>query len=224
MTVFPQVPRCSPFVPVHTIKRERERARRRRETAPLTHGMARTPERAAVGSGIDERRAARSTLVTMILGTYREMPGLSLSLDQAARLFGLRETTCRVVLRDLVDAGRLCRSPDGHYRAYVGAPHEELFYQLAFVDAIARAHNRSYHVSPRQEADVHRARRRSRSALRQHAARAVRRRQRRTRRGDAVFDSRPELRRSRAQRSADGHRHRRTQPPGDRRRAGAAAS
>jgi DNA-binding IclR family transcriptional regulator len=53
----------------------------------------------------------------MIVGTYREMPGLSLSLNQAARLFGLRETTCRVVLRDLVDAGLLRRTRDGHYRA-----------------------------------------------------------------------------------------------------------
>jgi hypothetical protein len=53
----------------------------------------------------------------MIVGTYREMPGLSLDLNQAARLFGLRETTCRVVIDDLVNDGRLCRSPDGQYRA-----------------------------------------------------------------------------------------------------------
>jgi hypothetical protein len=53
----------------------------------------------------------------MIMGTYREMPGLLLNLDQAARLFGLREATCRVVLNDLVSDGRLCRSPNGHYRA-----------------------------------------------------------------------------------------------------------
>jgi hypothetical protein len=53
----------------------------------------------------------------MIVGTYLEMPGLSLSLNEATRFFGLRDTTCRVVLSDLVNDGRLYRSPDGHYRA-----------------------------------------------------------------------------------------------------------
>jgi hypothetical protein len=53
----------------------------------------------------------------MIMGTYREMPGLSLDLNQASRLFGLRESTCRVVLNDLVSDGRLCRSSLEHYRA-----------------------------------------------------------------------------------------------------------
>jgi hypothetical protein len=53
----------------------------------------------------------------MIVATYQEMPGLSLNLTQAARLFGLRETTCEVVFHDLVRDGRLRRSPDGYYRA-----------------------------------------------------------------------------------------------------------
>jgi DNA-binding IclR family transcriptional regulator len=56
-------------------------------------------------------------LVTMIEATYREMPGLTLSLNQAARLFGLRERTCHVLLDDLVRDGRLRRAADGHYRA-----------------------------------------------------------------------------------------------------------
>ena len=60
---------------------------------------------------------SRRHLVTLILGTYAEMPGLSLPLHQAARLFGLRETTCRVVLEDLVGEGRICRSADGLYHA-----------------------------------------------------------------------------------------------------------
>jgi hypothetical protein len=51
----------------------------------------------------------------MITGTYREMPGLSLDLPQAALLFGLRPTTCRVVLDDLVRGGRLRRATDGQY-------------------------------------------------------------------------------------------------------------
>jgi hypothetical protein len=75
---------------------------------------------------VDRRRSARGTptgepsrsdLVTMIEATYREMPGLGVHLNQAARLFGLRDRTCEVVLDDLVRDGRLRRSADGQYRA-----------------------------------------------------------------------------------------------------------
>lgn len=59
---------------------------------------------------------SRSDLVNLILGTYAEMPGMSLHLPQAARLFGLREATCSVVLDDLVRGGRLRRSREGQYR------------------------------------------------------------------------------------------------------------
>ena len=45
------------------------------------------------------------------------MPGLILHLKQAARLFGLRETTCRIVLEELVRQGRLRRALDGQYLA-----------------------------------------------------------------------------------------------------------
>ena len=57
----------------------------------------------------------RKSLEAMIRGTYREMPGLSLSVPQAARLFGLREQTCRIVLDDLVGAGVLRRRAEGQY-------------------------------------------------------------------------------------------------------------
>jgi hypothetical protein len=63
---------------------------------------------------------SRSQLVALIRGTYREMPGLSLHLRQAARLFGLRERTCLVVLTDLVNNGQLRQSSDGQYRAARG--------------------------------------------------------------------------------------------------------
>ena len=59
----------------------------------------------------------RAQLIALILGSYAEMPGLSLHLDQARRLFGLREATCHVVLSDLVRDGRLRQSEDGQYRA-----------------------------------------------------------------------------------------------------------
>jgi hypothetical protein len=52
---------------------------------------------------------------------YREMPGLSLSLAQAARFFALRERICRIVLDDLVHAGRLRRGGAGPYAGPEGA-------------------------------------------------------------------------------------------------------
>jgi hypothetical protein len=57
----------------------------------------------------------RRHLEALILGTYREMPGLTLHLPQAARLFGVRANTCQVVLDALVREGRLRQSPDGQY-------------------------------------------------------------------------------------------------------------
>ena len=57
----------------------------------------------------------RAELVAMVLGTYREMPGLCLHLNQAARLFGVRAITCEVLFNDLVALGRLRRSHDGQY-------------------------------------------------------------------------------------------------------------
>lgn len=66
-------------------------------------------DRAAAGE------PSRSYIESMIAGMYSEMPGLRLHLEQAARLFGLHRGTCRVVLDDLVSAGRLRRSNDGQY-------------------------------------------------------------------------------------------------------------
>lgn len=63
----------------------------------------------------DGAEPARAELVAMVLGTFREMPGLSLHLNQAARLFGVDPTTCQVLLDDLVALGRLRRAHDGQY-------------------------------------------------------------------------------------------------------------
>lgn len=51
----------------------------------------------------------------MILGSYAEMPGLRLSVEQAARLFALTAATCREVLDALVQQGRLRRDAQDHY-------------------------------------------------------------------------------------------------------------
>jgi hypothetical protein len=85
---------------------------------PYREPATRVPlERRRSHRGSIEGEPPRPQLVRMIEASYREMPGLSLHLRQAARLFGLREATCRVVLEDLVRKGRLRRSADGQYLA-----------------------------------------------------------------------------------------------------------
>ena len=66
--------------------------------------------------GTTQAEPSRSHLVSMIVGAYREMPGLSLHLPQAARLFGIKPVACRVVLDHLVEDGKLRRTPDGQYK------------------------------------------------------------------------------------------------------------
>jgi DNA-binding GntR family transcriptional regulator len=56
-----------------------------------------------------------SALGERIRGDYREMPGLSLSPDQARRLWGLDERTCREALTALVESGFLRRTPKGTF-------------------------------------------------------------------------------------------------------------
>jgi len=80
------------------------------------HSRPAAPDRRSRVRGTPEGEPTRTQLVSTILGTFCEMPGLSLQLDQAARLFGLRRMTCDVVLGDLVAEGRLRRAGDGQYR------------------------------------------------------------------------------------------------------------
>jgi len=72
-------------------------------------------ERRQVQRGAPSFEPAREHLVSLILGAYQEMPGLILHLKQAARLFGVHEVTCRVVMEELVRRGRLRQSSDGQY-------------------------------------------------------------------------------------------------------------
>jgi DNA-binding IclR family transcriptional regulator len=53
------------------------------------------------------------TVSQRVLAEFEEMPGMRLSLPQAARLFGLSEESCRVVLDVLVDAAYLRQTPCG---------------------------------------------------------------------------------------------------------------
>jgi len=62
-----------------------------------------------------------NALHARIRGEFQEMPGLSLTLAQAARLFGLTEAECSRVLDQLAGAGVLCLRPDGRYAAKLTA-------------------------------------------------------------------------------------------------------
>jgi hypothetical protein len=52
-----------------------------------------------------------------IVAEYREMPGLSLTVAQAGRLFGLASDQCITVLQALVAQRRLRRRDDRYFAA-----------------------------------------------------------------------------------------------------------
>jgi hypothetical protein len=54
-----------------------------------------------------------AALIDRILGDYNEMPGLALTLEQARRLWGCDEATCRMAVDLLVARGALHWSRDG---------------------------------------------------------------------------------------------------------------
>jgi hypothetical protein len=58
---------------------------------------------------------AGSDLLSRARGEYLEMPGLSLTLDQAQRLWALDRGTCSLVLSNLVRAGFLRQRHDGSF-------------------------------------------------------------------------------------------------------------
>jgi hypothetical protein len=59
----------------------------------------------------------RDSLLVRIRGEYLEMPGLSLTLPQACRLWQLDAATCAAVLQQMVDARILYRTTDNRYLA-----------------------------------------------------------------------------------------------------------
>jgi hypothetical protein len=66
----------------------------------------------------DERRdtGTRWALLHRIWDEFDEMPGTSLTLPQAARLFGVPIDVCDRILVSLVQDGRLRRTQDGRFR------------------------------------------------------------------------------------------------------------
>ena len=64
-----------------------------------------------------ERRdvSSRRALVRRVHGEFLEMPGLTLSIAQAARLFSLPSSTCARVFGELIEGHRLRLAIDGEY-------------------------------------------------------------------------------------------------------------
>lgn len=88
----------------------------------LTHSPVRphiralaAPPATAIGSPVTDARQT-AALVARVRGEFNEMPGLSPTLRQAARLFGLRADECRQVLELLLREEFLRCGPDGQYR------------------------------------------------------------------------------------------------------------
>ncbi len=71
-----------------------------------------------------ERRnvAARHALVCRIQSEFEEMPGLSLTMSQAARLWGLSPDIAARIIERLAEARVLRRSNDGQFSLRVERP------------------------------------------------------------------------------------------------------
>jgi len=76
----------------------------------------RIAERRQITRGNSDREPRRSHVVDTILGSFTEMPGLCLTIEQAARLFNLKIESCEIILEDLVREAR------GSHSARLTAP------------------------------------------------------------------------------------------------------
>jgi len=85
----------------------------------LVPAVARLP--AAVRA---ERRdvAARRALLSRIHSEFEEMPGLTLTLAQAVRLFGISSDACARIFSQLNEEGLLQPSRNGGYARRLGQP------------------------------------------------------------------------------------------------------
>jgi hypothetical protein len=69
----------------------------------------------SISSGLTVQPDTRALITERVRGEFREMPGLTLTLAQAGRLWSLDAATCSDILNHLVDAGFLCRRADGAF-------------------------------------------------------------------------------------------------------------
>ena len=90
-----------------TIRKASEASRNRATQATLPSETARR----------DDMRTmpAIREAILRVEGEYREMPGLSLTLPQAARLWGMDRSTCERVLTNLIERRVLKRAWNGTY-------------------------------------------------------------------------------------------------------------
>jgi hypothetical protein len=70
---------------------------------------------AATTTILARQQDARGLITERVRGEFREMPGLTLTLAQAGRLWSLDTATCADVLSQLVATGFLCRRADGAF-------------------------------------------------------------------------------------------------------------
>lgn len=64
----------------------------------------------------DGNTAFARAAAVRIHGEFSEMPGLVLTLAEAARFFHLPPAVCHAAFEHMVEAGLLCQRPDGRYR------------------------------------------------------------------------------------------------------------
>ena len=69
----------------------------------------------SASSELPARQDERALVTERVRGEFREMPGLTLTLAQAGRLWSLDAAACAEVLSHLVSTGFLCRRPDGTF-------------------------------------------------------------------------------------------------------------
>jgi Fic family protein len=62
------------------------------------------------------RHQPTEQLASRIAAEFQEMPGMSLTLPQASRLFDLPRDQCRRVLEELLRRGVIQATPQGLYR------------------------------------------------------------------------------------------------------------
>jgi DNA-binding response OmpR family regulator len=118
---------CAPELLLAEIRRVMQRGRLQRQRSAAQSARAtelrarseRLQERSAqIQHGTREllRQADHMTLSQRIKATYLDLPGLSLTLHQAARLWGFEETVCQSALDALAGEGFLTRTPDGQFQ------------------------------------------------------------------------------------------------------------
>ena len=68
------------------------------------------------GESLKSEVRSLGRLVQRIREEFEEAPGLRINVRDAARFWGLDETTCDMVLHQLVAVGFLTRGGDGRYQ------------------------------------------------------------------------------------------------------------